>query len=328
VAVVHVCKEMAASGNRVQTQVSYWDDSSVVVLPPRAFLAAELRKLITSTRKQVFVFHQQSTLPALLIAYFLSLLMLRSHGFVYDMHDLAEASRWSSAREKRFVRVYKIIEYLVARLNIPVITVSQGLCRVFRDRYGRTPKVVYNIGLSAPVKECSVPSRDVVYFGQIKEERLSLSDIEILSRTGMRVDLYGVLPNITESTWADRLLAIVRASGGSFHGRYSPDDMDFLSPYRFSLIAFEAERENIYFCMPNKLFQSLSKGLVCVVSDNMKEMIETFSSTGAVVPMSRFQDKSFNPEAVDWPAARRVLQKMTAESRRNFIEAVSAVSRF
>lgn len=319
----HVCKRLAASGNRVQGQRTYTADADICVLKKRALFPANLARRVIGSKGTVFVFHQQSTLPALLISYLLARLLGRGHGFVYDMHDLAQPNPWSSPRERWIIRLYTALEYLIARLNIQVLTVSKGLQAVFQSRYRGSASVVYSLGLNQPLRAEHSESRSgVVYFGQIKQERIPLEHIDMLQKAGLTLDIHGVFPGEVAQCWRERLQRAVAASGGAVHGPYTPDNMAFLAEYRFSLLTFHVARENIRFCMPNKLFQSLSLGLICVVSDEMTEILDTFRASGAVVPLSTF---GRGAEAqVDWRETDKIIHRLATDSRQNFLGAVYA----
>jgi hypothetical protein len=95
--------------------------------------------------------------------------------------------------------------------------------------------------------------------------------------------------------------------------------LTFLNGYSASLMLFQRMSVNYQYSMPNKLFQSLQARLVCVVSEHLQEMRETFEHTGAVQTLEQFLD---GPRDVDWAAVDAIMARMAADSRANYLRAL------
>ena len=113
----------------------------------------------------------------------------------------------------------------------------------------------------------------MVYFGQINEERLPVEYIEKIVQRGFAIDLFGSFESASEA-YKDYIAKNISVE---YRGEFNAAEIQSkLVQYKYSLICIESERSNIRFCCPNKLFQSLSVGVPCIVSNCLKEIIIRF----------------------------------------------------
>lgn len=322
--VFHVCNERAAKGSRIFAQRKMLEAEFIVengVLPSATLIRSILKGCGDS-----YIFHQQVKLPSLLLSWALNRVLRRDHILVYDMHDLAEKSPRMRVGGLLYLRISLIMEWLVARLGISVITVSKGLADIYCERTGRETciYIVYNIPQeNKVVKVKDGRSNKLVYFGQINSDRVDLKLFRSLVSKGYSIDLYGYFSS-GEPLFQKELLAIIRQGEGQYHGIYYPDHSEFLEGYFGCLLVYESNLNNIKYCLPNKLFQALDYGLVCIVSSSLIEATELFGSTNFVIKfdeMNKLCDSHLNVDCLNIKLA-----KMKEISRNNFISALSRTS--
>jgi hypothetical protein len=241
------------------------------------------------------------------------------------MHDLAEPNPRMRITGLIYCRLSRIMEYWVAKSNVQILTVSQGLAKNLEKRTNpRLPiSIVYNIPkyteASKKSFESIIASNKLVYFGQITPDRINFDAVNRFVPLGYVIDIYGYFSGCTED-FEHKLLAVISKNGGQYFGAYKPGDDSFLSGYLGCILVYESSLENIRYCMPNKLFQSLSAGLVCIVSDNLVEASETFCKTNFVISFSklvRFQDLELDAVLLD-----KELERIWRQSKENYLSAV------
>lgn len=328
--VVHFYRGDAAASSRIKMQLG-WCGGDVIDGGAADFL----KKVVDAFRSsgRVFVFHGQSTLPYMILVVLLRFFCGKGQRIVYDMHDLNEPPLKRSFRALLRYRLFYVCEYLVSRFGIEVITVSKGLARIFRRRFGVSPRVVYNVAFE--VDRDRGQARDglaleqragVVYFGLIKPDRIPLkwvSEICSAQKEGV-FDVYGRVPKGDFATYSAALEGLAAQTSLRLCGPYRPEAMGFLERYRYSWLCFDSDRLNIRYCMPNKLFQSLSAGLCCVISDRLVEARTLFGD--ACVSYRDFlricDGKLESPaDKIDWQDVETRMQKVADRSRAVFLEA-------
>ncbi len=323
--VFHICKKESASGSRILGQTSIFPRSKVISIRQYQPFSLEVFKAVLQEKELTLIFHQQRSLLLLLVIYILAFVFRRDARFVYDVHDLLEKKPGSRLLLKVSYYVDFLLENLVFRLNITAMTVSRGLERELRGRYGKPAYVVYNINNSeARVTADGKVREKVVYFGQLKKDRLPLSDLKVLSENGYAIDIYGFYPFGVSRDWKANLEEVVKSSGGRIYGEYSVFDMEFLADYQYSLMLYPSKLLNFMYCMPNKLFQSLNYGLTCLVSDNLKEIREEFESSGYVQTLSNLEQGGGCQRK--WGELTTKLESMAKTSHVNFMAAISPTS--
>jgi hypothetical protein len=326
----HVCSPRTSNGSRVFAQLESASEGAVVTVKPHTIADASLLSRVMHSRQNTYIFHEPNTLPLLLVCLLLSLICRRKHKFVYDMHDLRELGVSENIRGKCGAAMYIALEWLIAKLGIPFLTVSKGLAANAARRYGQLPVLFYNSPQKlVPDRAMRPAAPSVVYFGIIHEKRLPHALLANCLASKIQVDIYGKLNKATDAEWFDRVINIISATGGSYKGSYSPQDLTFLKNYSYSLLYFPDERLNFRYAMPNKLFQSLHYGLRCLVSPNMQEAIEEFGPLGAVMELDESSDVAAllqNPPHLDESGLVRRLAAMRAESRANFVRAAGLSS--
>ena len=252
------------------------------------------------------------------------------------MHDLNERPFGGSHRALFRYQFFYFLEYLVAQLGIEVITVSKGLSRIFFRRFGVSPKVVYNVAFEVDSDrghrhaDLGLSDRTgVVYFGLIKPDRIPLRWVgEVCSSQEAGVlDVYGRTPKGDFTAYIKELDQLAAQTSLRLCGPYKPEAMGFLEKYRYSWLCFDSDRLNIRYCMPNKLFQSLSAGLCCVISDRLVEARTLFGD--ACVSYRDFlqicEGKLESPaDKIDWKDVEVRMQKVAERSRAVFLNVCGA----
>lgn len=329
---VHVYRGDASVSSRIQMQLNWREGTILDCKTP--FLSIKLLSHFFRKRS-VFVFHGQSTLPYLVLVIILRVIFRSGAKFIYDMHDLNERPRSFGVKAYLRYSVFYLIEHLISMSNVQVITVSKGLSRIFYKRFKKTASVVYNVafeidGCAGIWGSCSDGSAGagIVYFGLIKPDRLPFDMVEdVLGRNPSGVfDVFGRSPSGVGSAYEARLGKLSTTTTLRLCGAYNPKEMGFLSAYRYSWLCFESDRLNIRYCMPNKLFQSLSAGLCCVISDRLVEArvlfgggcigYREFIAGGA--GCSALEDKS-----IDWAEIEGRMRRVAERSRDVFLSVCS-----
>jgi glycosyltransferase involved in cell wall biosynthesis len=277
-ATLHVCKFRAAAASRLQMQLQ-WDGGVVMdtdTQPSRVerydLSYGVLYRLLRERRFSTVVFHMQPTVPHMLFAMAVRALLRLDVSLVYDIHDLNELlSGGPSYLKARFVAFW-LLEGLVFSQADEVLTVSRGLARVYYRRYRRQPLVVYN----APPIDPRLADRGgtlqsgLVYFGIIDKVRLPRDLVESVLNAGMTIDAYGIV-RAGDVEWDAFLERMVERGVIRLMGTYSPDNLDFLKRYEAALLVFEESEVNVRYCLPNKIFQAISRGLPCLLSHGLAE---------------------------------------------------------
>jgi hypothetical protein len=266
----------------------------------------------SSDQTPIFVFHAQSSLPYLVFARWICLLIAkRSPIMVYDMHDLHEKrqhypTQWQHLRygwlRHGILQALERIAFKDSRVR--KITVSTGLAKVVSERYRfPEPTVVRSVPPTTwsakDLSEKSLANNALLYFGTPNHLPVELFDR--IPESGYELHFYG--RGITPSLLTGICSAGTLSSFQCF-GPYSPDDLSFLLEYRYLVLYRPHDRSTNYrFSLPNKLFQGMNAGLSFIVSENFEELTETLKN----VPGSVFVLKEGGSikEAVDALEAAR-----------------------
>lgn len=301
-----------------------WD----VEYEPLAFSTVSRWAVRPDTR---MVFHGQPSLPYLFCAALARSLRGRGAGFLYDIHDLHEKATKGVRGVPRWV-LFGLLEWVCLRLKkIRSITVSPGLAREVTRRYGcREPSLCFSIPLQEGTLKLPVGNsrHGIVYFGIIENYRLSEDRLSAMAREGLSIDVYGRLVQQCRPAFEllnrYEALKVVR-----LRGEYRPDSLEFLDEYEAVLMDYGTSRSaNVRHCLPNKLFQSLRHGLTVLVSSNLEDAIDVFSSIpGAVMPLSpestirEVLQRARAMRPVDYyERINRRLDQLHAESRSAYLE--------
>lgn len=291
----HVYKTDCAGASRVMLQSDWEGRSSGFIHIPKIArergerpeydygLISIIRVLKAAAADQSLslVFHAQSSLPLLLGIYCLRWFVRggRRAIFVYDIHDLHEHEPYHSTFERvrygilRYYPLRWLERWALSRPNIQVLTVSDGLADTIVEWYGCTRPTVVHSAMrpqrsAAELGTTPRHPKALLFFGTA--ERLPFELIEDVGRAGLELHLYGRFGGREglEYKLDKKLPEHVRV-----FGEYSPEDLDFISRYKFLLI-FKPEdrRANFRYSLPNKFFQSLGYGTSLILSANFEEM--------------------------------------------------------
>lgn len=279
VRVLHVCKFEAKRASRVVIEQA-WDSGLIMDTSSNNDYKLSYRSLFLLIKSGTFdsiVFHMQSSLPFLLWSYLIRKVTRSNMQIIYDIHDLNyRPNRLVSYMGFRFL-VLSFMETIAFIIGDKLITVSKGLSRIFYSKYGKWPDVVYNVPETRKLEfEQSHSLRSgLVYFGLINRLRLPEYLLDALEIANIRLDLYGEIDDKDEE-FIMRLRTMEVEGYISLKDRFQPGDLSFLNQYKWSLLVFGDGGMNIKYCLPNKLFQSASFGLGCLISDNLIESISLF----------------------------------------------------
>lgn len=241
-------------------------------------------------KNDCIVFHSQSSLPYLSLAFLVKKIFFLKGRYIYDIHDFHELNPEVKILSKEYLRyiVFIILEYIVFKSKgIGKITVSDGLAKLIAKRYAsKKPFVVRNISLQQGESlKCSGVdvSDSIVYFGT--KERVPVDAIPKLVQEGIYMDIYG---RGIDENWLRNAIGEYDKTRVRVHGEYFPENLNFLNSYKLTIIfAPQDVSLNFRYSLPNKLFQALAAGLVVLVSDNFEEMIDLFSDVpNAVLPVN------------------------------------------
>lgn len=228
-----------------------------------------------------YVFHEQSTIPYIFIALIWRRLFSKDNTITYDMHDLNEVKPTVSYMFFRYL-VFYVLEYLLIKQNVNIMTVSNGLKDelIRRYRVRKNIYIVYNItaDVSNDIVATNLRPKNLVYFGQINTCRVPLHLLERIKQANMKLHLHGrISVNVTQTK--EMIEKYCVSNTIVMYGEYSPEDLSFLSDYLYTIIDYSTckNKKNIRYCLPNKLFEALRYGLICLISQNLKEASELFS---------------------------------------------------
>lgn len=274
-----------------------------------------------ASKGDIFIFHQQSSLINLLICDILSNL-IKKVNIVYDIHDVLEYKKGLGLKNKiRFVFLY-IAEYIVFSRGKRILTVSDGLANIYLKRFRRLPLVFYNIPQlsSLDISTPKLPERkDYIYFGQINNTRLSIELLEIFKSKNKSIDVYGFFNNECDKDYYESFKAYQDQGIICYKGKYTPKTIhQIVSQYKYSLIFFDSENLNLRYCLPNKLFQTLEAGTICIISENLYEIIDKFNETGMTITLSESFEN--NHDLMNEPilTARNIIKSMRLKSYENY----------
>lgn len=291
--VVHVCKFPATKASRLKMQLEWLDarvmDNSGDVGTLRLGYG-EIFRLLSRRQCDLLVFHMQSALPYLFFSVLVAMVIGAGCRVVYDIHDLNELPRQGGRYLRLRYAAFVMLECLVFKISrVGLITVSKGLSRIYFRRYGRSPAVVYNIPKpGGPLAVAESHRRSgVVYFGLIDKIRIPLGVLKEICESGTILNVYGIIRE-TDPAYLMAFKDLVSRGLVQFKGPYSPSNLHFLDDYACSLLLFEEGELNIRYCLPNKLFQSLSAGVPCVCSPGLFEVGNVFKRFPEFVKVGEF----------------------------------------
>lgn len=331
---LHVLKADFSGSSRVKMEVN-WDHGDVMhngCLVHDRERRFSMRYLLWSgirRRYGVYVFHHQSSLVYLCIMLVFRLIGLVGGRFVYDVHDLLLRPDSSGFYLRIRYLILEFMEKLVSLSNIKFITVSRGICDIISKKYGVPVELVYNVSYIDLVdKGESHNFKDaIVYFGQVNQKRLPLSFVDDAISSGFTLDIHGVFRG-AEKGYLIEIERRVKSGYVRYMGGYKPDDLSFLNEYRVLVMPFHVDNLNLKFCMPNKLFQALSSRVLCLVSDELLEMMnlsEWFGGALAGIPRSGFEPSSLveSYDRIDWEVVFGAINMFSCESKENYMRALS-----
>lgn len=294
--VIHLIRYELKSASRVQSQI-FIDDGEV--LENTKFI--DIRRIILIGRQKpeqsVLIFHQHSMILNALVT---KLLYGERYQIVFDVHDrLREFQSQAGIKRKILALLLRCLELLLCRSKCRLLTVSQGLAEIYKQKYGSKPHVFYSIPQPNKIKNfneyvcrsliCPQIFK-LVYFGTLSHIRFPQKYVEKLFLRGYTIDVYGKITG--DLDFKKKFEKYCDQGCVRYLGPYEGNNiMHVLPKYHALLMAFDSQDPNILNCMPNKLFQAFQSDLICIVSDNLKEVLDTFSSSGCLITIDDFLNK-------------------------------------
>lgn len=243
--------------------------------------------LYQKPKARIYVFHQHAMLVNLIFFYIRCVFLSNKQRpeIIFDIHDLNELKGKGTFRNHVYCAFHSTTEKIVFMLpELRFMTVSRGLSKLLFIKYGKSAFVNPNIcqpinTWSESVSEKKITNR-VVYFGQLNASRLPLKTIEKLESKGFSVDVFGVFKGHESVKYQAEL---EKRYPSCYKGEYRADNIQkLISLYKFSILSIDSTKLNIRYCLPNKLFQSLSVGLPCIISPNLREINIRFKGQGII----------------------------------------------
>lgn len=291
----HICKFNPFKATRLYIQKD-WDKKSVFVgvcsdncrVKEKdwnvEFIKLNFKNLFILSKQasvnDTFVFHMQSSLIYLLYVKFVLFFMWKKINVVYDIHDLHEKPIHTRSIYL-LLRFYILlcIEYFVIKiLRTKCITVSNGLAKEMSIRYNVDKiTVVTNAQKSKIELYPDKKHKTLLYFGEdcrAPDESI----IKVCLDNGIKIDLYGI--GFDSKKWK---MLFDKYSNLKYFGTYSPDDIDFIKEYKIMILLSSVESTNYKYSLPNKLFQSLTKGVSVIMTKNFVEPLELFKDNDCAV---------------------------------------------
>lgn len=290
--VLHVCKFESKMASRILMQINWNDNNTIISKNSDKYYNGTnykknekyLKYSYFNTIRESFkkynciIFHEQSTLIIMLIIYILKYITNQKYTIIYDMHDFNESISRISYSKLRYLICYGL-EYIISKINIKIITVSEGLKNEYIKRYSyrKSITVIYNISNNIYNNYNYMNKNNkILYFGQINSTRLTKETLEEFKKNKKILYIYGKYGN--DRKLMNKLFNVYK-NNIKYIGEYSANDLNFLKEYRYTLIDYSMESTiNIKYCLPNKLFQSLKYGITCIVSDNLVEIKKLFGN--------------------------------------------------
>lgn len=268
-AIVHISRSALPQSSRIQYQLSRDDGEHI---GGTKFLDYSTVKLILSNpRVRMVIFHEHNSLGNLTLALLLRRLHKTKVRFVLDIHDLLELhTDLITIKSLTFYLVAAVLQRVALHSDVDLMTVSPDISNLLEDKY--SVKVETILSTAPQIKSKAVPQsadqKSIVYFGSINAERLNKKHLEPLFEAGFSLDVFGYFSNgFTEHDL--KMLAPV-PDQVRYLGKYNGQGItEIISSYRASWMAYESRYKNFHFCLPNKLFQSLSVGTPCIVHNSM-----------------------------------------------------------
>ncbi|MCC3799629.1 hypothetical protein IB294_04000 [Vibrio parahaemolyticus] len=316
--IYHICRGDAEFSSRVILQKNFIEGTKQAVIDKLPYVCINLYK--KHKEGDVFIFHQHAMLINLMIFYFFTKIINRKSDVViiFDIHDLNEMKYNFTLKGYVYYISLALLEFIVFKLDVKFMTVSNGLSKILYKTYGVVVPSVYNIPLitchqsSNPI----VNKPELVYFGQINQNRLP---IEVINRllANSKLDVYGYFSGESEEYLAE-FNSLKAHENFRFLGKYKPNEVSFLlKNYDFSIVILNDKRLNIRYCMPNKLFQSLSCDVPVIASNNLFEIGLSFSSSGYVISVTDYLAQKMNNKNRDELNIK--LSELYEKSKRNFM---------
>lgn len=316
--IYHVTKVPLERSSRVSSQVNIFPDNSHVI---ELRSLRETLKFLSELRDETIIFHQQASLVCMLL--FLILNFKRGNRVIYDMHDLIIFDYAGLFRRIRACLIY-LLEFVVTRFDFKIITVSNGLAKTIKKRYGKDVGIIYNFPLDYKEKNFYIKNNDlevkkICYFGIIDEKRIPLNLFEEVSslNKGDKIDIYGYISPVSNFSFSG--IGFL-----NYKREFNPGDMSFL--HNYNVLVFVTDQNlnlNYKYCMPNKIFQALTYGMDIIVSDFFEEIVHTFSEAQEEINIFGSID------GVKYLRADKMAKKIDQlyiQSKTNFISVISGES--
>lgn len=280
--VLHLYKADHNFSSRILNQISIdkGDILSTSTYPKLSF-----KNLYDNRSKyDIFVFHCQSS-----IFFMIFLLFFKSPKDIrYDIHDFNEPDFHKGLRFNLRFLIFYILEIFVLRI-ITICNVSKGN----KEEYGNRGHVFLNLPLVEKIDK-KIPKnlkKDFIFFGT--EERCPKTFFNLAKKGDINLSIYGI--------FSDEFKNEILKSNINYKGKYSPNNLDFLEEYKFSLIYFpNSFKKNMKNSLPNKFFQSVLYSLNICISENFTEMINFCDNYGVAYKIIKKNEDLLNLSFIEY----------------------------
>lgn len=255
--IYHIYKGDHNKSSRIITQCALVQSDILSTSTVRKLNLVNLKKILN--KNDIYIFHCQSSLVYLLFALF----FISIHQIRYDIHDYNEYNFSKSLYYNFRIFLLSSVEYCIVPF-LTICNVSNGNKLLYRNRgYVFKNAPLYNDSFVELDK-----TKHFVFFGTTERCPVSLFPKFSSINPSMvsQLSLFGIFD--------EQILKYAYDINISYFGEYSPLDMNFLSPYKFSIIYHPTtELKNMRNSLPNKFFQSIQYQLNICLSSNFVEMI-------------------------------------------------------
>lgn len=267
--IVHVSRNSLSRSSRIQYQMSYDDGAHIGETKLLDYQA--IRRIFQNRRLKQVIFHQHACLPNLILALCYRAFSRNKINIAFDIHDLLEFQLEDMTPKKfAFFIMAFALQRIVFASNVNLLTVSPDIADLITQKYRVHVTTILNTARQKTHLTSSELKKEkrIVYFGSINNERLKKEALMPFFEAGYKLDVYGVFgQSFTEH---DLKSLALREDQINYLGPYEAHNiLKYIEKYCASWMVFGSKSQNYKFCLPNKLFQSLSVGVPCIVHENM-----------------------------------------------------------
>ena len=192
--------------------------------------------------------------------------------FIFDAHELESQDSFVSPKEQVLRTIY---EYLPIITCDYLITVSDSIAHCYKWKGAKKVAVIFNkpespkitLGSGNSLLKKIPPKKNginLIYIGALEENR-SIEKLINIFRFKDGYNLYF----LGEGSLENKITKISNPKSNIYLHPFVHKDyiVEFIKGFDYSLCLIETNSLSDYFCMPNKLFQSLAGGIPVIASN-------------------------------------------------------------